>query len=97
MINEERKFLSNVLLNQKLKSKLKLLQLSSIKSAIPKTWKEKLKTIHEPIQDERLLRSNEPYTKIGMEIKPLQQNFYKQITNKLLINTIKPLPQLRPG
>ena len=50
----------------------------------------KIKTIHEPIQDERLIRSNEPHTKIGMEIKPLQKNSNKQITNKLLTNTIKP-------
>ena len=90
LIDEEGKFLSNVLLNQKLKSNLKPLQLSSIKSAIPKTWKEKLKTIHEPIQDERLIRSNNPYTKIGMETKPLHKITNKQITNKLLINTIKP-------
>ena len=47
------------------------------------------KTIQEPIQDERLIRSNEPYTKIGIEIKPLQKKSNKQITNKLLINTIK--------
>ena len=62
----------------------------SIKSAIPKTGKKKIKSHSEPIQDEKLIRSNEPHTKISTGIKSLQKISIKQITNKLLINTIKP-------
>ena len=49
-----------------------------------------IKNNHEPIQDKKIIRSNKLYTRIGTEIKLLQKISNKQITNQLLINTVKP-------
>ena len=53
LVNEHGTFLSTELLNQKLECNIKPLQMMSLRSPIPKSWKDKLKTISEPIEYEK--------------------------------------------
>ena len=89
LVNEQGKFLSRDLLNQKLKCNLKPLQMLGLHSSIPKMWKEKLKTISDPFQMDKIIENNEPYIKVGIDLKPLKKISNKQIVNKLLKNIIK--------
>ena len=49
----------------------------SLISAIPKIWKEKLKAHSEPMHDQKLIKSEIPYIKIGQKFIVIQK-----ITNK---------------
>ena len=88
LVNKQGNFLSRELLITKFN--FKPLQILSLQSSIPKVWKEKLKNISQPFQIEKIIVNNEPYLKIGSELKPLSKTSNKQIVNKLLSNIIKP-------
>ena len=90
LVNNQGKFLTIEEINQKMHCNLKPLQFLSLQSSIPKIWKEKLKNIPQPFQNKKIIDGNEPYLKIGLELKSLKKTSNKQIVNKLLINIIKP-------
>ena len=90
LVDNQCHFLSLCVLNQNLKSNLKQLQVMSLISAIPKLWKEKLKTYSEPIQIQKLIMNPEPHIRIGLKFIPIQKIKNKQIVNKLLSSLTKP-------